>query len=128
MITSLAHVTVFVKDYDEAIAFYTQKLGLALRSDEQYGPGFRWVTVGAKGQDDVALVLHIPQGDNTEERAKLTGSQPGMVFNTHDCRAEVARLKDVGVEVTGGPDDMPWGVQATFKDLYGNGYVLVQPR
>jgi catechol 2,3-dioxygenase-like lactoylglutathione lyase family enzyme len=126
MIASLAHVTLFVKDYDEAIAFYTQKLGLELRSDEQYGPGSRWVTVGIKGQDDIAIVLHIPHSDNTEGRAKLLGCQPGMVFATTDCRSEVTRLQEAGVEITAGPDEMPWGVQATFKDLYGNGHVLVQ--
>ena len=60
MITSLANVTLLVKDYDEAIRWYTDKLGLELRMDGSMGSDYRFVTVGVKGQQDVSIVLHKP--------------------------------------------------------------------
>jgi catechol 2,3-dioxygenase-like lactoylglutathione lyase family enzyme len=124
VITSLAHVSLYVRDYDEAIRFFTGTLGLELRDDRPYGPSFRWVTVGAKGQRGVDIVLHVPhEGDG----ATMIGRQPGMVFFTDDCRVEVESLRAQGVEVTQGPDEVPWGVQAVLRDLYGNAHVLVEP-
>ena len=72
MITSLAHVTVIVNDYDEGIRFYTEVLGLELRADNPMGEGYRWVTVGVKGQEDVDIVLHKPFGEQAPEDMRVS--------------------------------------------------------
>jgi predicted enzyme related to lactoylglutathione lyase len=126
MITSLAHVSLYVKDYDEAIRFFTDTIGLELRGDRAFESGYRWVTVGAKGQGDVALVLHIPK-ENGHGDPAAPRKQPTMVFHTDDCRGDIARFKQKGVVVTSEPEEVMWGIQAVFQDLYGNTHVLVQP-
>ena len=123
MITSLAHVSVIVNDYDEGIRFYTEVLGLELRADNPMGEGYRWVTVGVEGQKDVDIVLHKPFGEQTPEPK----FGHGVVFFSNDCRKEVENLKQHGVKITLGPDEMPWGVQAVFEDPFGNSQVLVEP-
>ena len=125
MITRLAHVSLYVRDYDEALRFYTDVLGLELRNDRPIGDNYRWVTVAPPGQAGVEIVLHRP-GD-PHAHAAFIGAQPGMVFHTDDCRAEVARLAEKGVEIARQPHEVPWGIQAVFRDLYGNTHVLVQP-
>ena len=127
MITNMTHVTILVNDYDEAIDWYTQKLGLELRSDNEFGEGNRWVTVGVKGQG-VEIVLHKPIGEQTGG-APVPGSNiHGLVFGTDDCRKDAEELQRRGVKVGQGPEEVPWGVQAVIEDLYGNTHVLVEPR
>jgi predicted enzyme related to lactoylglutathione lyase len=127
MITSLAHVTMNVKDYDEAIRFFTEALGMELRSDRAFGSGYRWTTVGAPGQDSVAIVLHIRDGKAPDSDAASTSCEPTFVFHSDDCRGDVARFQERGVKVTRQPEEVPWGLQAVFEDLYGNTHVLLEP-
>ena len=123
MITSLANVTLVVRDYDEAIRWYTDKLGLELRMDGSMGGDYRFVTVGVSGQHDVSIILHKAPGDYTEARSNVHG----LLFHCDDCRQQVADLKSKGVTITLEPEEQPWGVQAVFEDLYGNSHVLLQP-
>ena len=123
MITRLANVSVVVNDYDEAIEWYTQVLGLELRMDGSMGGDYRFVTVGVKGQDEVSIVLHKPP----DGPASSPSSIHGLLFHSDDCRKEVGRLRDRGVKITLEPEEQPWGVQAVFRDLYGNTHVLVEP-
>ena len=123
MITSLANISLIVKDYDEAIKWYTDVLGLELRMDGSMGGEYRFVTVGVKGQDDVSIVLHKPW----DAAPDAPSSIHGLLFHTDDCRAEVARLRQTSVTITLEPEEQPWGVQAVFEDLYGNSHVLVEP-
>ena len=123
MITALANVSLLVKDYDEAIQWYTEVLGLELRMDGSMGGDYRFVTVGVKGQDDVSIVLHKPGGDYSEARSNIHG----FLFHTEDCPGEVEKLKQLDVKITLEPEEQPWGIQAVFEDLYGNSHVLVQP-
>ena len=123
MITSLANVTLLVKDYDEAIRWYTEKLGLELRMDGSMGGDYRFVTVGVTGQDDVSIVLHKLFDDFAEARSSIHG----LLFHCADCRDYVRELKGKGVQFTLEPEDQPWGVQAVFEDLYGNSHVLLEP-
>ena len=123
MITSLANVTLLVKDYDEAIRWYTEKLGLELRMDGSMGGEYRFVTVGVKGQQDVSIVLHKPFEEYQEARSNVHG----LLFHCDNCRDFVERLKSAGVEFTLEPEEQPWGVQAVFQDLYGNSHVLLEP-
>ena len=119
MLTRLANVSVLVSDYDEAIRWYTDVLGLELRMDGSMGGDYRFVTVGVPGQDDVAIVLHKGQVP-----AK---GQPGLLFHTDDCRGDVARMQAAGVTVTLAPEEQPWGVQAVVQDPFGASHVLLQP-
>ena len=96
MITNLANVTLLVKDYDEAIRWYTEKLGLELRMDGSMGGEYRFVTVGVKGQQDVSIVLHKPFEGYQEARSNVHG----LLFHCDNCRAFVERLKSAGVEFT----------------------------
>ena len=123
MITSLANVTLLVKDYDEAIRWYTEKLGLELRMDGSMGGEYRFVTVGVKGQQDVSIVLHKP----LEGYQEASSNVHGLLFHCDNCRDYVESLKSAGVEFTLEPEEQPWGVQAVFQDLYGNSHVLLEP-
>ena len=127
MITAMTHTTLVVEDYDAAISWYTEKLGLELRGDDAFGEGYRFVTVGVKGQD-VGIILHKVMGEqSTEAPGQPVGSAHGLVFDSTDCRAEVEGLRQRGVNVVQGPDEVQWGIQAVFEDLYGNTHVLVEP-
>jgi catechol 2,3-dioxygenase-like lactoylglutathione lyase family enzyme len=123
MITQVAQVTVPVTDYDEALSWYTEKLGLEVRVDSKLGPGYRWVAVGARGQRDVELVLHL---SGLVSERQIDGGPPKLVFCTDDCRRDHQQLSERGVCFRDGPHDFAWGVQALFEDPFGNSYVLVQ--
>ena len=130
MFKRLSHVTVLVKDQDEALKWYTEKLGLEVRMDAPMGEG-RWLTVGVPGQKDLELVLATPCPESTAERtAELTaliGKGPMFAFDTGDCRKTYDELVGRGVTFTKPPEEADWGVFAMFKDLYGNDFILVEP-
>lgn len=123
MLTRLANVSLIVKDYDEAIKWYTEVLGLELRMDGSMGGDYRFVTVGVKGQDDVSIVLHKPW----DSPGEVSSSVHSLLFHTDDCRKDVEGLRQRGVKITLEPEEQPWGVQAVFEDLYGATHVLVEP-
>ena len=136
MLKQLTHVNVWVHDQDEALAFYTEKLGLELRDDvtvPEYDD-FRWLTVGVPGQPDTALALMSIPGapvfdDETREQVKelvAKGAVLGLFFSTDDCRATYEELKGKGVEFTEEPSERPYGVDAAFRDPSGNHARLVQ--
>ena len=125
----LRHVNQWVRDQDEALAFYTEKLGLELRDDvtvPEMG-NFRWLTVGPVGQPDVAVVLMAIPGlpvFDAATAAKLTelmskGAAGGLFFETDDCQATYQELKAKGVEFTEEPMERPYGVDAGFRDPSG---------
>jgi catechol 2,3-dioxygenase-like lactoylglutathione lyase family enzyme len=132
----LTHVNVWVHDQDEALAFYTDKLGMELRDDTTLPElgGFRWLTVGPVGQPEVALVLMTVPGPPVfaEETAKqLTeivakGAAGGLFFETDDIRGEYEDLKNRGVEFTQPPEERPYGVDAGFRDVSGNNIRMMQ--
>jgi predicted enzyme related to lactoylglutathione lyase len=125
MITRVAQVPVPVGNYDEALDWYTHKLGLEIRANDEMGPGYRWVTVAPPGQD-LELVLHL-SGASTDHRAP-EGQSPLLVFRTDDCSREYDRLRACGVTFSGPPRSLPWGKQAMIIDPYGNAYVLLEAR
>lgn len=131
MLTKLGHVTVLVRDQDEALRFYTEKLGMEKRDDQRMGE-FRWLTVAPKG-GDTAIVLQRPGAPfQSPEAAERMIAQVGQgttwVVETDDCRKEHAALAGRGVKFREEPRDMPWGVSAVFEDLYGNPYNLLELR
>ncbi|SFS41137.1 VOC family protein [Marininema halotolerans] len=131
MLNKLAHVCIVVRDYDEAIQWYTEKLGLELRSDHPFGNGYRWVTLGVNGgtmKQDTEIVLYQPGPREEDSRMSRLGQVSKWVFGTDNCQRDVEVLRSRGVNVVDGPSELPWGIQAMFEDLYGNTFVMVETK
>jgi catechol 2,3-dioxygenase-like lactoylglutathione lyase family enzyme len=136
MLTQLTNVQVWVHDQEEALAFYTEKLGMELREDvtvPEMG-NFRWLTVGPPGQSDIAITLMAVPGppvfdaDTREQIQALMakGAAGGLFFSTDDCRATYEELKSRGVEFQQEPSEQPYGIDAGFRDPSGNQMRMVQ--
>ena len=130
MIEKLRLTSRIVKDQDEALRFYTEKLGLERKADEPFGSDNRWVTVAAKQDDTVEIVLEPPDWSEDKEevdrRSAMIGEQPALAFTVDDCHATYETLRQRGVEFTAEPEEQPYGIEAVAHDLYGNGIVLVE--
>jgi len=134
----IANAHLWVHDQDEALAFYTQKLGMEVRIDATMPEmgDFRWLTVGPVGQPDVAIVLMAIPGppimdpDTAEQvRELMAKGFAGTVFlTTEDCRADYEQLKARGVEFTEAPSERPYGIDSGFRDPSGNSIRLTQVR
>jgi len=137
MLKSLTNVTIWVHDQDEALAFYTEKLGLELRDDVTLPElnNFRWLTVGIPGQDVAVSLVAVPGPPvfDEETRAQIMnvmskGAAGGLIFSTDNCKASYEELKKKGVEFQQEPTEQPYGIDAGFRDPSGNQSRLVQPR
>jgi catechol 2,3-dioxygenase-like lactoylglutathione lyase family enzyme len=128
----------WVHDQEEALAFYTQKLGMEVRADvtlPEMGD-FRWLTVGTAGQPDVAIVrMAIPgppvmDSETAEQVRSLMGKGfAGTVFlATDNCRASYEELRGRGVEFTEQPEERPYGIDSAFRDPSGNSIRLTEVR
>ncbi|WP_108666502.1 VOC family protein [Euzebya rosea] len=126
----------WVHDQDEALAFWTDTVGMEVREDvtlPEMG-NFRWLTVGPPGQDDIAIVLMAIPGPpmmdqaTTQQLADLMGKgfAGTMFLTTDDVHAEHARLTAAGVEFTEAPEERPYGIDAGFRDPSGNSIRLTQ--
>jgi uncharacterized glyoxalase superfamily protein PhnB len=126
----------WVHDQDEALAFWTGKVGFEVRADvtvPELG-NFRWVTVGPSGQDDIAVVLMAIPGapvmdDGTREEVRnlMAKGFAGTVFlTTDDINASYEELKGRGVEFTEAPEERPYGIDSGFRDPSGNSIRLTQ--
>ena len=123
----LANFNVWVHDQDEALAFYTEKLGWEVRADVTLPeiPDFRWLTVGPPSQPDIAIVLmEVPGPPVLDVMAK--GAAGGLFLQTDDCRASYEELKARGVEFSEEPSERPYGIDAGFHDPSGNAFRLIQ--
>jgi catechol 2,3-dioxygenase-like lactoylglutathione lyase family enzyme len=132
----VANAQLWVHDQDEALEFYTKKLGMEVRADvtlPELGD-FRWLTVSPPGQPDFSIVLMAIPGapvmdPETGERVReLMGKGfAGTVFlTTDDAYASYEELKGRGVEFTEAPEERPYGVDAGFRDPSGNSFRLTQ--
>jgi predicted enzyme related to lactoylglutathione lyase len=132
----IANAQVWVHDQDEALTFYTEKLGMEVRVDvtvPELGD-FRWLTVAPPGQDDFALVLMaIPdppvfEPETVEQIKSLMakGASGGVFLVTEDCLGAVEELKARGVEFVEEPTERPYGVDAGLRDPSGNHLRLTQ--
>jgi uncharacterized glyoxalase superfamily protein PhnB len=132
----IATAQVWVHDQDEALAFYTQKLGMEVRSDvtlPEMG-NFRWLAVAPPGQEDVAIVLMAIPGQPVMDEAtaqqvrELTAKGfAGTVFlTTEDVRADFEELSRRGVEFSEPPEERPYGIDSGFRDPSGNSFRLTQ--
>ena len=132
----IANAQVWVHDQDEALAFYTEKLGMEVRVDvtlPEMGD-FRWLTVGPPGQEDFSIVLMaIPGPPVMDEqtagdvRNLMSKGFAGTVFlTTDDVRGDYEELKGRGVEFTEAPEERPYGIDSGFRDPSGNALRLTQ--
>lgn len=133
-IESVAIVPIVVDDVDEALEFYTEKLGFEVRADEAFeidGEDGRWVTIGVPGDDLQFDVMTADEPYYNDERRELLetkrGTETYYTFRTQDCRASVDALEAAGVEITQEPRDEAWGTMAMFADPTGNQFALYQP-
>jgi uncharacterized glyoxalase superfamily protein PhnB len=126
----------WVHDQDAALAFYTQKLGMEIRSDVTLAElgDFRWLQVGPPGQDDIAITLMAIPGEPVMDaetadqvRTLMAKGFAGTVFlTTEDVRADYDTLKSRGVEFTEAPEERPYGIDCGFRDPSGNHFRLTQ--
>jgi catechol 2,3-dioxygenase-like lactoylglutathione lyase family enzyme len=124
----LAAVSLVVRDYDEALAYYCGVLGFDLIEDTELGGGKRWVLVAPSMEHGSALLL--AQASRPEQRARIGDQTGGRVFlflHTDDFAADHARYLDNGVRFVGAPRHEAYGTVAVFEDLYGNCWDLVEP-
>ena len=136
MLQAVSHVGVWVRDQDEALAFYTEKLGFEVRDDatlEEWG-GYRWLTVGPPGQPDLNLILSTPGPPALDPAAAeqvldlvAKGAMGGGILRTDDCRATCRELEARGTELAQQPEERFYGVDATVRDPSGNLWRIVQP-
>ena len=134
----LSTAQLWVHDQDEALAFYTTKLGMEVRTDVTLAEmgNFRWLTVGPAAQPDISVVLMaIPRppvmdAETAEEvRALMAKGFAGTIFLTTDnCQAAYEELKGRGVEFVELPEERPYGIDASFRDPSGNNIRLTQVR
>jgi catechol 2,3-dioxygenase-like lactoylglutathione lyase family enzyme len=122
-------ITVAVKDQEEALQWYTEKLGFRKHTDMPEtevegralpGPGMRFLSVSPPEQPDLQVILASWLPD-------LIGKNPTAILSTDDCQGTYEELKQRGVTFSEAPQPRPFGVQAIFQDLYGNRYALLQP-
>ena len=134
----IASAQLWVRDQDEALEFWTRKVGMEVTSDvtvPEMG-NFRWLAVSPVGQPDIAIVLMaIPgapvmdSGTADDVRSLMSRGFAGTVFlTTDDCRASFDELRARGVEFTEEPEDRPYGIDAGFRDPSGNSVRLTQVR
>jgi catechol 2,3-dioxygenase-like lactoylglutathione lyase family enzyme len=132
----LANAQLWVHDQDEALEFYTKKLGMEVRADvtlPEMG-NFRWLTVAPAGQPDVSIVLMAIPGQpvldpETAEQVKslMAKGFAGTIFlTTDDVYGDFERLKSRGVEFSEHPEDRPYGIDSGFHDPSGNSFRLTQ--
>ncbi len=133
MILRHSHSTVYVLDQDRAKTFYTEKLGLEVRDDARMG-NFRWLTVAPRTQPDACIVLMPIQAGPMMDEATAAqlralvekGVLGGGVLEVDDCRRTYDELRARGVTFVREPKEMPYGIEALFKDDSGNFYSMTQ--
>ncbi len=125
----LARIALVVADYDEAIAFYTQKLHFTLVEDTPLTPTKRWVVVAPPGSSECALIL--AKADSPEQRSRVGNQTGGRVFlflQTDDFWRDYNNYVEAGVKFLRPPAEEAYGTVAVFQDLYGNLWDLIERR
>ena len=125
----IRHITLLVRDQDEALKFYTEKLGFIKHVDSKVWFGsIRWVTVSLKDQPDVEISFVLA---DTEDKEMAVGKQTAehifLTIRTDNFEQDYNELKSKGVNFITHPEEREWGIDAVFEDLYGNLIDLIQP-
>ena len=132
MITGITHAVRYVPDYDQALEFYRDLLGMPVVTDTSMAPDkMRWLTVGATGQAGVELVLQVPSdwmSGEAQTRAEAQFGQQSMIcLATNDMDGVFAKLTSSGAQIRQpGIGQMPWGRDLNFSDPFGNEIYLVE--
>lgn len=125
----IRYVTVLVRNYDEALHWYTDVLGMEKVEDQAYGPAARWLVVAPSGQKDFGIILEVAGGSGMKamdhDYTRRVGVETNWILEVPDCRKAYETLSKRGVKFFEEPKDQVWGkTQARFQDLYGNDFVL----
>ena len=136
MITKMSHALIWVKNQQEALEFYRDKLGFEVDTDAMVGEDYRWLTMRIKDQPGFEIILMEPKAGmmlDEESAAQLRslvdkGVLGGGVFETKDCRKTYEALKARGVEFKGPPTTQSWGTATVMKDNSGNWLSLSQEK
>ena len=132
----IGNAQLWVHDQDEALAFYTEKLGMEVRSDvtlEELG-NFRWLSVGPAGQPEVGIALMAipsppvmdPETAGQVKALMAKGFAGTLFLTTDDCHASYEELKSRGVEFVEPPEERPYGIDSSFRDPSGNSFRLTE--
>lgn len=124
----IAHISLIVRDYDEAIEFYTRKLHFRLVEDTQLSENKRWVLVAPPGSDGCCLLL--AKAANDEQISRIGNQTGGRVFlflNTDNFSRDYQNLIDKQIKIIREPSVESYGTVAVFEDLYGNRWDLIEP-
>lgn len=125
----LATVAIVVRDYDEAVAWYRDRLGFRLVEDFDLGGGKRWVVMAPASEGGARILLARASGARQEARiGDQTGGRVGFFLETDDFERDHARMVALGVTFHEEPRREAYGTVAVFADLYGNLFDLIQPR
>jgi catechol 2,3-dioxygenase-like lactoylglutathione lyase family enzyme len=125
----IAHVALIVDDYDDAIAFYTQKIDFELIEDTKLNEEKRWVLIKPKGATETAILL--AKASNTEQESRIGNQTGGRVFiflNTDNLWRDYHIMIEKGVKFVREPKEEIYGTVAVFTDLYGNQWDLLEPK
>ncbi len=124
---NLVHIAIVVRDYDEAIDYYTRVLGFELLEDEPRGPGKRWVRVAPRGDQGASLLL--AKAANEEQTSRIGNQTGGRVFlflHTDDFQRDYAAYSARGVKFIEQPRYEEYGTVVVFEDIYGNKWDLIE--
>jgi catechol 2,3-dioxygenase-like lactoylglutathione lyase family enzyme len=124
----IGHIALVVKDYDEAINFYINKLGFVLVEDTKLDENKRWVVISPKGAKECTLLL--AKAANKQQEASIGNQTGGRVFLflfTDDFNRDYNKLQERGVNFVRDPRNFDYGKVAVFEDLYGNLFDLIEP-
>lgn len=135
MIRRMSHATIFVKNQNDALEFYRDKLGFKVHTDAMVGEDFRWLTLCTEDDPNFEIILMEPkpgmlmdEETSNQLRAIMNKGVLGAgVFNTDDCRGTYQELKARGVDFAQEPAERPYGIEAVFRDNSGNWFSLTQP-
>ena len=123
----VAHFTVTVRDYDEALAFYVEKLGFETIEDTDLGGGKRWVRVRPAGGGPAILLAKAVGERQVASVGNQTGGRVFVFLETDDFRRDYDALVAKGVRFVRAPVEEPYGTVAVFEDCHGNLFDLIQP-
>jgi lactoylglutathione lyase len=129
MSQTIHHVALLVRDYDEAIAYFTQRLRFELVEDTELGGGKRWVLVAPPGRAGIALLLaRAATPEQLDRVGNQTGGRVFLFLHTDDFWRDYRDMRSRGVQFTEEPRHEAYGTVAVFVDLYGNKWDLVEPK
>ena len=128
MYQRIAHIALLVKDYDEAIEFYTKKLDFALLEDTRIDEKKRWVLIAPPGATECCLLLAKAANERQiESLGNQTGGRVGFFLFTDDFWRDYNKMTERNISFVRPPTEFEYGTVAVFEDLYGNMWDLIEP-